>query len=133
MIPRAFVVIGIGVLAMGFSPIVQAQSSRQPGANNGGVTLSGDSLHVESRSINDFNTFFNSNPQAAQTNSVTPVGRLTETPKKSPINDILKNDNVDVIFGDTPARKDAVGSTSYSTNGDTGNGDTVRVQYQVGR
>jgi len=134
MIRKTFVLIGIGALVTGLAPIAQAQSTRQPSVNTGAVTLSGNSLRtVESRSISDFNSFFNGTGQTAQTNSATNVGRLTQSSKKSPLNDILKNDNVDVIFGDTPGRKDAVDSTSFPTAGDTGNGDTVRVQYQVGR
>lgn len=134
MIRRVFFVIGIGTLLTGLAPIAQAQSTRPSSPNNGAVTLSGNSLRtVESRSIADFNSFFIEAGQTAQTNSTTTVGRLTQTPKKSPLNDILKNDNVDVIFGDTPSPENAAGSNSFPTNGDSGNGDTVRVQYQVGR
>jgi hypothetical protein len=100
MLRETLVVLGIGAVVTGLSPIAYAQSTMPSSPNSGTVTLSGQSLRaVESRTITeDFRNFFNSTSQTTQNNSATPVGRLTQSSRKSPLGDVL-NDNVDVVFG----------------------------------
>lgn len=132
MINKAVVVLGIGALVTGLAPLAQAQSTA-PSTNTGAVTVSGSSLQaVEGRSIADFNSSLSGTGQAGQSNSGTSVGRLTRKPEKSPLADIIKNDNVDFVFGDTLNQQNENSPLTFPNRGDAGDGG-VRLQYQLGR
>jgi hypothetical protein len=132
MIHQTLVVLGIGAVVTGLAPIAYAQSTSPPNSENGGVTLSGSSLRaVESRSIADYNrTFLNGTPQGGRNNSVTNLGRLTQSPKSSPLSDVL-NDKVDVVFGDTLNPDTTI--NSFPSTGDAGDGNRVKLQLQLGQ
>lgn len=131
MLRQTLVVLGIGAVVAGLSPIAHAQSTMPSSPNSGTVTLSGQSLRaVESRTITeDFRNFFNRTSQTTQNTSATPVGRLTQSPRKSPLGDVL-NDNVDVVFGDTLNREQPI--TSFPASGDVGDNNRVKLQLQLG-
>src|SRR5919199_5354571 len=98
MIRQTLVVLGIGAVVTSYSSTAHAQSIISPTSGNGSVTLSGASLRtVEGRTLSgDYRSFFNRTSPTTQTNSVTNVGRLTQTQRRSPL-----GDQVDVVVGDT--------------------------------
>ncbi len=132
MIRQTLVVLGIGAVVVGLAPAVQAQSTTPSSSDSSSLTLDGNSLRaVESRSIRqDFQTFFNGSSQAAQGNSQTNVGRLTQSAKSSPLSNVL-SDQVDVVFGDT--LNSQKGATSFPSPGDAGDTERVRLQLQLGQ
>ena len=133
MIRQTLVVLGIGALVTGLAPIAYAQSPSPSNSENSAVTLSGSSLRaVESRTIADYNrTFLNGTPQGGRNNSVTNLGRLTQSPKSSPLSDALNNDKVDVVFGDTLNPDTTI--NSFPSAGDAGDGNRVKLQLQLGQ
>ncbi len=138
MLRQTIVVLGIGALAIGLTPIANAQSTTPSSSENGSVTLSGESLQtIENRSLSsDYPTFFNGASPDTQGNSARPsqtvnVGRLRRsTPQKSPLDGVL-NENVDVVVGDT--LNPSLPLTSFPNSGDAGDNDRVRLQLQLGQ
>lgn len=125
----ALVVLGIGALVTGIAPIAHAQSADLSSSNNNSVTLSGESLIIESRTVSDdYRTFFDETAPGGQPNSATNIGRLTDTPKPSPFSDIV-GENVDVTIGDT---LNPQSPTAFPPAGEVGDRQRVRVQLQVG-
>ncbi len=128
MIRQTLVVLGIGAVVTSYSSTAHAQSTMPPTSGNGSVTLSGASLRtVEGRTLSgDYRSFFNQTSPTTQTNSVTNVGRLTQSQRRSPL-----GEQVDVVVGDTLAPEPT--PTSFSSSGDAGDSDRVRVQLQLGQ
>lgn len=130
MIQGALVVLGIGAIVVGLAPIAHAQSADLSSSGNSSVTLSGESLRsIESRTVRgDYQTFFNGAVSTGQSGSGTNVGRLTDTPKRSPLADVVGED-VDVTFGDT---LNPQSPTAFPAPGETGDRQRVRVQLDLG-
>jgi hypothetical protein len=131
MLRSALVVLGIGAVVVGLEPVTLAQTATPSRANDNSVTLSGESLQIESRTISDFQNFFDDGtPQVTQPNSATSVGRITQSESDSSIGEELGIDQqVDVIVGDT-----LNGPTTPATfrAGELDN-ERVRVQLQLGQ
>jgi hypothetical protein len=136
MIRESLVVLGIGALVVGLVPKVYAQTTL-PGSSNNSVTLSGESLRtIEGRNVSgDYQNFFtgtsSDTSQPSQGNSATNIGRLRQSPQRSPLNSILNNDKVDVVFGDTLNSQDEL--ADFSASGDQGDSDRVKLQFQLGQ
>ncbi|HEY9820114.1 MAG TPA: hypothetical protein V6D35_04950 [Candidatus Sericytochromatia bacterium] len=126
MIRQLLVVLGIGAGVVGYSSTASAQSPMPSGSPDASVTLSGESLRrIEGRTITgDYRTFFNQTLPTTQTNSVTNVGRLSQSQQRS-----VLGDQVDVVVGDTLTPDPPLTSFPSSDAGDT---DRVRVQLQLG-
>ena len=122
MIRRIFLVLGITTVIAGLAPIANAQSASSSNSNNSSVTLSGQSLRsVENRSISgDFQTFFSGTSQGGEYPVETNVGRLTQSPSKSPI-----GNGIEVIFDDT---LNSSTPFTYPNSGDTNDSRQVRLQ-----
>ncbi|MBD0362039.1 MAG: hypothetical protein ICV55_04545 [Coleofasciculus sp. C3-bin4] len=131
MIRQTLVVLGIGAVVAGVAPIADAQSAMPSSSDNSSVTLSGRSLRaIESRTLaDDYQNFFNGTSQVGQTNSVTNIGRLTQSQKNSPLSNVL-SDQVDVVVGDTLTPDAPL--TSFPSSGDEGDRNRVRLQLQLG-
>jgi hypothetical protein len=131
MLRRSLVVLGIGAVVVGLAPVTLAQTATPSRANDNSVTLSGESLQIESRTISDFQNFFDDGtPQVTQPNSATSVGRLTRSESSLSIGEDLGIDEqVDVVVGDT-----LNGSATPATfrSGELDN-ERVRVQLQLGQ
>ena len=132
MIRVTLVVLGIGAVVAGLAPSVDAQSPVPSNPENSAVTRSGSSLRaVESRTITDhYRTLFNGTSPGGQNNSVTNIGRLTQSRKNSPLSNVL-DDKVDVVFGDTLNPETTL--NSFPSTGDAGDSERVKLQLQLGR
>ncbi len=130
MIQGALVVLGIGAVVVGLAPIAHAQSGEMSISTDSSVTLSGESLRtIESRTVSgDYRTFFNGAATDGQTGSATNVGRLTDTPKRSPFSDVVGED-VDITIGDT---LNPQSPTAFPPSGEVGDRQRVRVQLDLG-
>jgi len=85
---------------------------------------------IGSRTLaDDYQNFFNGTSQVGQTNSVTNIGRLTQSQKNSPLSNVL-SDQVDVVVGDTLTPDAPL--TSFPSSGDEGDRNRVRLQLQLG-
>ncbi|HEY9725025.1 MAG TPA: hypothetical protein V6D50_01135 [Chroococcales cyanobacterium] len=136
MIRESLVILGIGAVVVGLAPKVYAQTTPS-GSNNNSVTLSGESLRtIEGRNLSgDYQNFFtgtsSDTSQPSQGNSGTNIGRLRQSPQRSPLSTILNNDKVDVVFGDTLNSQDEL--ADFSSSGDQGDSDRVKLQFQLGQ
>lgn len=132
MIRKILVVLGIGAIVTGLAPLAQAQSSQPSSSGNEAVSLSGNSLRaVESRTLADYNRrLLNGTSAGSQNNSLTNIGRLTQSRKSSPISDVL-DERVDVVFGDTLKAPATI--NSFPSAGDAGDSDRVKLQLQLGQ
>ena len=137
MMRESLVVLGIGAVVAGLAPKVYAQTPPSSGSNNSSVTLSGESLRtIEGRKVSgDYQNFFtgtsSDTSQPSQGNSATNIGRLRQSPQRSPLNSILNNDKVDVVFGDTLNSQEDL--ADFSAPGDRGDSDRVKLQFQLGQ
>jgi len=126
---KTLVVLGIGALVAGLAPNAYAQTTSSS-SNDDSVTMSGASLQIEGRTVSgDYQNFFTGTSQQSQSNSATNIGRLRRSPQRSPLDSVLNNDQVDVVFGDTLDSQDEF----TSAPGDQGDTDRVKLQFQLGQ
>ena len=137
MIRESLIVLGIGAVVLGLAPKAYAQTTPSS-SNNNSVTLSGESLRtIEGRNVSggDYQNFFtgtsSETSQPSQGNSATNIGRLRQSPQRSPLDSILNNDQVDVVFGDTLNSQDEL--ADFSATGDQGDSERVKLQFQLGQ
>lgn len=136
MIRESLIVLGIGAVVVGLASKVYAETTPSS-SNNNSVTLSGESLRtIEGRDVSgDYQNFFtgtsSDTSQPSQGNSATNIGRLRQSPQRSPLSSILNNDKVDVVFGDTLNSQDEL--ADFSAPGDQGDSDRVKLQFQLGQ
>jgi hypothetical protein len=132
MIRKTLIILGIGTIVTGLAPIAQAQSPQPSRAGNEAVTLSGNSLRaVESRTLADYNRrISNGTSPGSPNNSLINIGRLTQSRRTSPLNDVL-NERVDVVFGDTLKAPATI--NSFPSAGDAGDSERVKLQLQLGQ
>ena len=124
---EALVVLGIGAIIAGGTPIAQAQSRMPSNSNNSAVTLSGESLRtVENRTVSDdFRSFFPGNSQNSENgNQSQPTGNNQSQPS------LELNNRIQVVVGDTLNSGDAL--DLFPNTGDAGDRQRVKLQVPLG-